>query len=98
MRVTFEHARAHRINHKRQVNHGVGLRIAQQFIKTAAGGFLAQIHALELEGKVGLGRIYIHPDDRETSQQWQKPEPQVAANSGDHDYRFRHQFGEAAAG
>ena len=99
--LRFKHARAHRINHKCEVNHRNRPRVAQQFVEHAGAGFVTQIHALKLQRQIGLRRTHVHPDHREISQQREQPRSQVSRDASDHDSRFcaLHQFGlEGGAG
>ena len=82
------------------MDHSGRVRITKKFEQSPGAGFLSQIHALKLQGTIGVGRIEIHPNHRVISQQRKQPGTQVARDPRDHDDRFctRHQSGFEAGG
>ena len=70
--IKIEHSGAHRVQHKRQMNHRRGAGFTQQQKQLATGFLLPQIHLHEAQGKIGLGVLYVHPNDFEFRQLRQK--------------------------
>ena len=54
--VEVKHPRPHRVQDERQMDDRLGPGVPQQKEKLPAGFFFTQIHALELQRKIGHGR------------------------------------------